>query len=71
MKIIFAIATLVTLVSSHRFNFQRALSVRDEEKNIISDTYISEHFELDNGAVRLNRGNHTQTIKYTHTRTHR
>ena len=52
MKIIFAIATLVTLVSSHRFNFQRALSVKDEEKNIISDTYISEHFELDNGAVR-------------------
>ena len=64
IRSLFAITTLATLVSSHDFKFQRALSVRDENTNIISDTYISQHFELDNGAVR--RSHHTP---HTHTNT--
>ena len=64
IRSLFAI-TLATLVSSHDFKFQRALSVRDENTNIISDTYISQHFELDNGAVHRSH-THTQTHT-THT----
>ena len=51
-SIFIAITTLASLVSSHDFKFKRALSVRDENTNIVSDTYVSEHFDLDNGAVR-------------------
>jgi hypothetical protein len=47
-----AISTVIFLVtvSAKNFEFRRAQSVK-HENGIISDEFVSQHFELDNGAM--------------------